>query len=118
MAKSSIKRSSTERLQRLLVTKPSWMRQAKGTAKQVPRPSTSNAMAWQEWPMMYSALELDWESWCRSLTAGILRPSLGRLIPSATSTRRPPTRTSQGRNNRRATPVQTTINRSKGSACE
>jgi len=39
--------------------------------------------------MMKEALALQRESWCRLLTPGILRPSLGRLRPSASTNWRP-----------------------------
>ena len=41
---------------------------------------------------MYSGLVLLSETWCRRLTAGILRPDFGTFSPSASSTRSPPKR--------------------------
>src|SRR5437870_7938340 len=77
------------------------MRAARGTAKAVsPAPATAE-IAWQEWPRMKAGLVL--LSTCfNRLTAGILRPDLGILIPSASSTRRPPTCSKAGKSRRTA----------------
>ncbi len=89
--------SGKERWSGLVNLTPSWMRAASGTARKELAADTRSETTCREWPRMYSGLVLLSETWCRRLTAGILRPDFGTFKPSASSTSTPPRRWAEKR---------------------
>lgn len=77
---------------------------------------TTAATAWQECPKINSGLVLSSDSWCSFLTAGIFRPALETLMPSARKTGRPRLRSSTESIRSRTARVQSAASRSGSAA--